>query len=122
MLKSSTSDNQQCEQQHHDSTVAVVATQPLGAHHKLDPFEQTDALKISSHQLQAGVRRELFIGELNLQISFDHSPQPRYRQPHSNGLLCGENLLATNSLLTTQEAFFIQLPQQIRVNLFSDWG
>jgi hypothetical protein len=82
VVQASASDHKQPDQQAHHRHDTEVAAQPRASERCSDPIVQTYIAQIPIKQLQAGVRRQLDLAELQRKISLDTSSQIGFSYPH----------------------------------------
>jgi hypothetical protein len=77
--------------------------------------------QVAAQQLQAAVRGQLLVLELDMQRALDHPSQARYAQTHQRGLLCVGSNVGAFCLSIAREAFLLPIHDATQ-HLFSDWG
>ena len=122
MFEAPPADDQQRQHQQRQSRTAIIAAERVRVQCFAHAPRQLQLVHIAAHKLQPGIRCQSIRGEFNRQTLFDHTPQPRYLQPHSNGLLCGESSIGVDSLIAMQGAVFLHRSVIKSRNLFSDKG
>lgn len=81
---------------------------------------QVEEPEVAPQQLQAAVRREVLLHELDPQITLDRATETCYSQAHARGLLCRESCLAALSIESMQEALLFHSIHGKSRFLFSD--
>jgi len=120
VLQPPSADVEQAEHEQREASSAIVAARR--ATRRAQPLRHVPLLQIAPEQLQATVRGQLLLDELDVQLPLDQPSQARYAQSHQRGLLCVGSNIGVFSLKTTQGAFLIQRHRPFTHHLFSDWG
>jgi len=120
VLQTAGADVEQAQHEQREAPPAIVAARR--ATHRAQPLRHVALAQIAAEQLQATVRRQFLIDELDVQLPLDQPSQARYAQPHQRGLLGEGSNIGVFSLKTTQGAFLLQRNRSFTHDLFSDWG
>ena len=120
MFQPAGADVEQSQHEQGEPPPAVIAAG--GGTGRAQSTRQRALPQVAPEQLQAAVRGQLLVHELDMQWTLDHPSQARYAQTHQRGLLCEGSNIGVFSLKTTQEAFLLQVDRGFTQHLFSDWG
>ena len=109
------------QRQHEEREPAPTVIAARGRTGRAQSARQVALPQVPTEQLQAAVRRQSLLDELDVELSLDQPPQARYAQSHPQGLLCEGSNVGTFSLSIAQGAFLFQIYEAAH-DLFSDWG